>query len=808
MNKVFKLCDYGIPLSVVSKLKEYDVDTLEFESDSLIKKINGVTLSRFSHIKYILRQQEFQNDNKISLYELSDYGFDERQIRQLKEIVDNYNELVQKNIDELDISTKLKRKLKAKLGEIDSQIKIYTEPKYKSNFKELLLENIKELLLPFEKVSIIKLKNMLSFKRNYPIKNYINELNELIVESKIYSCTEGIYYKNLTIEEYLLTIEDSKKRYILYQKFKGKTLEEIAQHYDVTRERVRQILSKEIKKIPKLREDSYKSYFEKYEWNKNIFTKCFNESDITYNYLAQKYKMGKDNLENLLKADELPLIRRKNLAKCLNYVEVLGEEIKNDSNEILNLILYKKALKPISTEEFMKIYNTVVLNSDLDIKYLFEEIRNFEGKLQRSKYCLNSIKNTIRYYDIEKVGDNEKQKIITMLNEYDSGEYSTSIFFENNKDLMEELDISDEYELHNLLRTLDLNFEKKVVYSKMPHIFIGISNKKTFYDNILQMLSPDTIENITDYIYHNYGQKKESITAYLTREYKKYINKDIIALETNILSNEIIAKIRDRIALNLCSISKAKEIFEMYIGEEYQKYFNSYNLDMIGYKLRNSYIQKKEINNLDEYIYNIIKNKDIIDISNDIPMYTNPAITNLLKKYEELFEIVKINPQKYINIQVLERAGISKEQLRNYGEQVVKCHEDREFFTLFSHRREYNTLPLDDDGFEDYFYESLIYQVKGVKKISLDHNTIFYKSLNLERKECISKDFIYEQIFRIDKMYLDDFINMLNEEYGIIINNENKLIEMFKEAGVYYNTTFRKVYIDKMLYYNELYGEE
>lgn len=156
----------------------------------------------------------------------------------------------------------------------------------------------------------------------------------------------------------------------------------------------------------------------------------------------------------------------------------------------------------------------------------------------------------------------------------------------------------------------------------------------------------------------------------------------------------------------------------------------------------------------------------------------------------------------------MERAGITKKQLEEYGEKIANLHEGREYFTLYSHRKEYGTLPLDDDGFDDYFYESVIYQVKGMKKISLDHNTIFYKSQNIEKKECVSKDFIYEQVFNVEEMYLDDFINMLNENYGIVINNENKLIEIFKEAGLYYNTTFRKVYIDKMLYYNELYEEE
>lgn len=610
MNKVYRLCDYGIPLSIVIKLKDYDLESLEYESDQFIKDIKGLTISRFSHIKYILKQPEFRNDKKISLYELYEYGFDERQIKILKEVAENYNDLVELNFNNLNISTQLKKKLNSEIGEVERKIRLSSGANLKRNFKDLLLENIKELILPYEKISIIKLKNLLTLKKNYPIGNYINELNELIDDSQVCRCMEGIYYKNLTLDEYLLTIEDSKKRMMLYQKFKGQSLEAISKQYDLTRERVRQIIVKEMSKFPLLKEDFYKEYFEKYEWKKEVFIRCFNESEMTWYYLSQRYQMGEELVDNLLKDEEFPLIRRKNLAECLKYIEVLGEEIKEDPNEILNLILLKKAIKPIGTDELMKIYNDVILNSNLDKKYLIDEIRNFEGKLQRSKYCISGIKSMVRYYDIEKIGSEEKEKIIYMLNDYDIGEYSTLIFFNENIDLMEELDIADEYELHNLLRNLDLKCDKEIIYSKMPHILIGIEEKKMFFDNILQMLAPDTLENIVDYLYNNYGQKRDSTIAYLTKEYKRYINHGILAIEKNILEEELVEKIRNRLTDDLCTISNAKEIFQMFIGEEYNKYFNSYNLDVIGYKLKNNYIQKNSILNLDEYICNIIKNKE------------------------------------------------------------------------------------------------------------------------------------------------------------------------------------------------------
>ena len=88
---------------------------------------------------------------------------------------------------------------------------------------------------------------------------------------------------------------------------------------------------------------------------------------------------------------------------------------------------------------------------------------------------------------------------------------------------MKNIDIKNEYELHNLLRKFIGNYNGKIVYSRMPDIFIDCDDKNAFVDNLIHELSPISLDEFVDYVYQNYGHKTNTFRALLMSYFSKYI---------------------------------------------------------------------------------------------------------------------------------------------------------------------------------------------------------------------------------------------------------------------------------------------
>ena len=78
------------------------------------------------------------------------------------------------------------------------------------------------------------------------------------------------------------------------------TLEQIGQEYGLTRERIRQIFTKELNKIKDIDEDRFADIFQKYNFDEDLFCNYFNENKQTYYYLKEKYQSGELEAYELL----------------------------------------------------------------------------------------------------------------------------------------------------------------------------------------------------------------------------------------------------------------------------------------------------------------------------------------------------------------------------------------------------------------------------------------------------------------------------------------------------------------------------
>ena len=129
-------------------------------------------------------------------------------------------------------------------------------------------------------------------------------------------------------------------------------------------------------------------------------------------------------------------------------------------------------------EEFLQWYQllleTIGASEDPSLAL---EVRTYENKLSISNDVLWNHGHRFRYYPISQYDCSHLLETLA-LDQYEDMEFSSLKLFREAPDLMEEYDIRDEYELHNLLKkiwpsTSTLNIQ----FKKMPTIVIGTPNR-------------------------------------------------------------------------------------------------------------------------------------------------------------------------------------------------------------------------------------------------------------------------------------------------------------------------------------------
>ena len=112
-------------------------------------------------------------------------------------------------------------------------------------------------------------------------------LLELENENKI-KCKNGIYTVVYpTVLNYIDSLDDERWKEVVMARLQGRTLSDVGDEFNITRERVRQICSKVFSNRLKLRfeEDKYRYLFETYCLDCDEFCKITLEPKTTFYYL-------------------------------------------------------------------------------------------------------------------------------------------------------------------------------------------------------------------------------------------------------------------------------------------------------------------------------------------------------------------------------------------------------------------------------------------------------------------------------------------------------------------------------------------
>ena len=294
------------------------------------------------------------------------------------------------------------------------------------------------------------------------------------------------------LKEELDKIKDQNHKDIILKKLTGRTLESIGSEYNVTRERIRQIIQKEIKKFVITREEEkYKEIFETYNFDCDLFCEFFNVNDYVYYYLREKYKMGDTEPSELIDSWNLDKRQLAILKRKYNLITYKGENIVVKKINILNAIL-KQSEKAMEYSEIMSEYNKIIEINNLDIDELNNEV------IKRVKN--ESVDYRKRIEDLNKDKAKLLNKLTSMYDDKLSGGITPFAYKEMSKKTENEIEVINKTIKETELKLEEINSKADIIpdFHKQIKKLLNLKKpKKELLYTLIHRIEIDKDRNIT-----------------------------------------------------------------------------------------------------------------------------------------------------------------------------------------------------------------------------------------------------------------------------------------------------------------------
>lgn len=614
---------------------------------------------------------------------------------------------------------------------------------------------------------------------------------------------------------------DEREKDAVSMRLEGKTLEEIGHKYDVTRERVRQLVSKGARKIRDhylsrtgltlFDEDYYRYLFETYDFDCRDCSQWFGVTTYIWNYFDLfDIKQGENPLEEAVRdnqnLDAGMRLRIKNYINR-NRIYIDGKWVEKQRSELEPIIIKKYCTEEVSFSEFVNIFNGFLereeISFDKKLYYTDEVLGTRKNRLSDSRFLLWKLGEKFRYYDIDGQDYTELLEVLN-LESFNDVEISAVKFVESYPDLMKKYDIRDGYELHNLLKKVIGKDEKSsyhgIVFSKMPNIRFGTPDRDRAMYEIMAENAPISLNDLCAVIHREYGYDMKMIPNYLT-PLMAYCSSGIFRIDHKKMSEEKMNTFRTALTDDFYFFDEVKGVYRKLFPDAAIEEVNSFNLKQMGFLVNSKYVVQ-HFDSAEAYFADLFGREEVFDYAPLRERFS--SIVSFYQVYIDLrrsLDIIEYQPDHYINFRKLKHAGISKHMLRDFCDQVYDFVEEGSFFSIQSIRRSgFDSELFDEIGLDDYFFANLLLSDERFSWQKMLGTMILYKG----QTDLMLKDFVSDIIRRCRKIDIYELDTLLREQYGCTSVDKYDIILKTRDSGVFYDSELQKFYSDQEEYYREI----
>ena len=508
--------------------------------------------------------------------------------------------------------------------------------------------------------------------------------NDLIVkrlfDGKICSQDGEVCYLNKpNVTQYLSdnkTDFESRIYEMLMRRLHGESLQSIGEEYDVTRERVRQILVKTARKMPDVFEDYYRIPYEYFKFTKEEFCNAFPEcGSIGYEFLFLKYKKGKILVGEESICGYTGLFRDK-MSHYWREEALRRDKIHVTRTEMVYRVLLSNSDCAMSMEEFEVEYNNYLSRRNYPKERLSINIRTVSNHFRNAHNIVFDKENRVRYCEAD-------PKVIWKsidFSQYKDLIISAELIYKDYADLMDEQDIRDGYELFYVIKSSLENWDCsdfEISCRRVPVMVIGHGDEAKQALQLLKEISPIDFNGYYEAYGERFGVRSASGNPVITGALVHYYLDGKYSVDVTAIENED--------AENLC---KALSLKKFWFNDEVEKLFqeicihssedafNKAAFKRIGYSLNIGYLYNDDYGTVVNYFDQEIFTKDILDLNEyDHRLLMLSAFESALYKKRMDLEYIEVAPRVYMTVAELEK---------RYGLSIGDIHELQKWINKYN----------------------------------------------------------------------------------------------------------------------------
>lgn len=755
---------------------------------------------------------------------------DERPIENLNLSVRSFNALMRAKIDTVQKLLDLKpqelkeiRNLGAKsLAELEAVRARYTPPVPAAPKTEYTAEELKPLIMsayeqPFQGLSWQEFRDAMpeaagDEEIRHAVGGLLAEGKLEYVDFRCYRVYPSFYEE---LDRYLETV-DERKREIMARRYAGETLEAIAQDFGLQRERVRQIQAKENKKLrdtykartgfPVFAEDFYEALYTRCELPDAFWSEELALPERSINYLKYTYTRGKTKPEEILRDEAIPVSLRYRVRSFLDRdkIRIDGRLFPKIRADVEDYAMQKYAQDEISFERFTELYNGMLEDNDIPfdekIYYTGSVARTRVNRLSESRHCLWKQGARLRWYDIDARDYTELLEKLN-LNSYRDTDVSTRKFMLEYPDLMEDYDIRDPYELHNLLKKIkDRCGLGAINFSRQPILQFGEFDRLEMIRETIFALSPITQQDLLEYLYLEYGYDKQTMIGSLTPMSAWYHN-GVYSVDFKQIPEERVEPLRAALTEDFYYLDELRRLYKKLFPEADPEELNPYSLKSLGFVVNSNYAIQ-HYSSAGAYFTYLLTKDEVFDVSPLLRRYGSIVMfTQTFSDLQKAHRLFRFEKNQVISSRRLERLNVTEAMIEDYCASVRAFAEPDSYFTICSLRQDGFSHELDMLGLGDYFYASLLSNDERFSYCRIFNELVLY---NGGRAPVSKDDFLLTQLREYDSVEPEDFMQDIRDRFGLTIPDRWEITGAVRDSELYYDSVMDKIYREKSLFYADI----
>ena len=600
-----------------------------------------------------------------------------------------------------------------------------------------------------------------------------------------------------TVMDYVSSLADDKKKFFLLRKLSGVTLEEIGTEYNLTRERVRQIINKALRRVPLLYEDRFKWLFENFKLRNKEFAQILNLDTSSVEYIALTTKRGEAKIEDAV-IDSLPERFRTPVENYLykDYIVENGVYIKKSKIDIARYLL-KQYEEPVLAEDLLDAYNDLLRRHNLEEdESLITSRRYFETTLPRLDEVLLVHGRRLKYTGLSHADIPQLLEKLEF-NSFHNVEISTKLFVTRYPEVLEEYDIHNEYELHNLLKK-HLQ-DKNVHFNRQPMLSIGKANREAQVFDLMIENAPISQYDLAVLYEDQYGVDSATVLANYFRSIDEYLDKGVFSIEYEDLTQEEKDALQSILNEDVMPIEGIRKLYEARLPRHDLHKLSTYNFKLLGYKVNHDIVYRADrYQNLDQIVSGLFV-RDVCDLSDRKWLFHSPTINSKLNMMRSSGQIYEYAPLTYVSSGWISQVGLSEADLKEYSN-AVQVFAKGHVFTTRSLKARGFINPFKDYQLPDLFWESVIISSGWAGHQRLAGTMIFQES---RETTFHSARIIRDIVEQYGSISVKDITDLLNYDYGISVD-KTKVVTLAQEADLFYSSAKKKIYVSYEQYFAEL----